>query len=114
MPLALILTGATFADMISEVNPRTDWKIAAGACALRLGLLPLTFLALAKWLPCSIELKHVLIVQAAMPAAMMPVLIARHYGGEPRIALQVVLSTALVSLFTIPFWIRLGLAWIGF
>ncbi|MEA3188936.1 MAG: malate permease [Chthoniobacter sp.] len=113
VPLALILTGATLADHIAEMHPRVGWRIAAGACALRLGLLPVLFLALAKWLPCSIELKHVIIVEAAMPAAMLPIVIARHYNGDPKVALQIVLSTSVVSLITIPLWIRLGLAFVG-
>lgn len=113
VPIALILTGATFADLLIELHPRGGWRVATGACALRLGLLPVMFLLLAKWLPCSIELKHVIVVQAAMPAAMMPVVIAKHYGGDPKIALQAVLATSIVSLATIPWWIRAGLALVG-
>lgn len=113
VPLALLLTGATFADFVTELHPRGGWKVSAGACLLRLGVLPLFFLALAKWLPCSLELKHVIVVQAAMPAAMLPVILAKHYHGNPKIALQIVLSTTIVSIATIPLWIRWGLALVG-
>ncbi len=113
VPLALVLTGATYADFIAELHPRGGLHIATGACLLRNGILPLFFLAIAKWLPCSVELKHVIVVQAAMPAAMMPIIIAKHYNGDPKIALQVVLFTSIAAFATIPFWIRAGLAFIG-
>jgi len=70
-------------------------------------------LAAAKWLPLSVELKRVLVVQAAMPAGVMPIIIARHYGGQPLTAVQIVLGTTILALITIPLWLRLGLAWVG-
>jgi predicted permease len=70
-------------------------------------------LAAAKWLPLSIELKRVLVVQAAMPAGVMPIIIARHYGGQPLTAVQIVLGTTILALLTIPLWLRVGLAWVG-
>jgi predicted permease len=71
--------------------------------------LPLAFLLIAAWIPASRELKSVIIVQAAMPGAVIPVLLARHYRGHPVTALRVALSTALLSLVTIPLWISLGM-----
>jgi predicted permease len=60
-----------------------------------------------------VELKRVIVVQAAMPTAMVPVIIARLYGGHPRTAVQIVLGTTAVGILTIPLWIRAGLAWVG-
>jgi len=54
----------------------------------------------------------VLVVEAAMPAAVFPIIIARHYGGQPLTAVQVVLWTTAVGLLTCPLWIRAGLAWV--
>jgi hypothetical protein len=48
-----------------------------------------------------------------MPAAVLPILLAQYYGGQPLTAVQVVLSTTAVGLFTSPLWIRAGLAWLG-
>ena len=79
----------------------------------RLGIMPVLMLCFAKWLPCPVELKRVLVVEAAMPAAVLPILLAQYYGGQPLTAVQVVLSTTAVGLFTSPFWIRAGLAWLG-
>jgi malate permease and related proteins len=113
VPLALLLTGATLYDLIASARPRVETKTILTGGLLRLGLLPLLFLLLAKWLPSTIELKQVIVIEAAMPSAMMPIVIARHYGGDPNTALQVVLSTSLLALITIPLWLRFGLAFTG-
>jgi hypothetical protein len=113
IPLGLILTGATFADHMGDLSAAGRIWTTLGACTLRLGVLPLFALALAKWLPCPIELRHVILVQAAMPCAVVPVILAKHYGGDPAEALRIVLSTSALGLLTIPFWLELGLHWIG-
>ena len=76
-------------------------------------VVPVVILCAARWLPCSVELRRVLVVQAAMPAAVVPIIIARHYGGQPLTAVQVVLSTTATGIFTCPLWIRAGLAFAG-
>jgi predicted permease len=75
--------------------------------------LPVLFLVLARYLPCSLELKRVITIQAAMPAAVFPIIIAKHYGGDPATALRVVLGTSLVGFITIPLWLKFGLKWVG-
>jgi hypothetical protein len=55
----------------------------------------------------------VIVLEAAMPAAVFPIVMARHYGGDAATALRVVFSTSLVSLLTIPLWIRFGLKFVG-
>jgi predicted permease len=113
VPLGLIMTGVSLANFLDEPRHLFDAKIAGAAAALRLGVLPLALLLLAKYLPCSVELKRVIIVQAAMPVAMVSVIVARLYGGHPRTAVQIVLGTTAVGIFTIPLWISAGLAWVG-
>jgi malate permease and related proteins len=75
---------------------------------VRLGVMPVLFLLLAKFFPCSPDLKRVLILQGAMPSATFPIVLARHYGGDARVAVQIVLGTSLLGIITIPIWIRLG------
>ena len=77
------------------------------------GILPVLFLLLAKYLPCSIELKRIIAIQAAMPAAVFSIVIAKHYCGDPATALRVVLGTSLVGLVTIPLWLRFGMKFVG-
>jgi predicted permease len=54
----------------------------------------------------------VILIQAAMPAAVIPVIIAKHYGGDPGAAMRIVLVTSIAGLVTIPFWIQMGMRWI--
>jgi predicted permease len=77
-------------------------------------VLPAGFLLLAHILPATPELKQVMILEAAMPAAVFPVVMAKQYGGEPATALRVVLGTSIFGLLTIPLWIRTGMHWLGF
>jgi hypothetical protein len=58
-------------------------------------------------------LKQVLVVQAAMPTAVISVIVARIYGGQPLVAVQIILGTTALAVFTIPFWIKFGLAFVG-
>ena len=112
-PLALLLVGATMADHLGELRSGAGWWRVAPAMVLRLAIFPAGILLLAKHLPASVELKRVLLIEAAMPSAMLPVVLGRHYGGDPGTALRIVLGTSLVSLATTPIWIRFGLKWLG-
>lgn len=132
VPMALLLIGATMVDALAGLqqsrsekrngtageNPEAGraWWMMGGACGLRLGLLPVMFLVLAFVLPgvgASVELQRVLLLHAAMPAAVFPIILARHYGGHPSTATLVVLSTSAVSLLTMPMWLALGARWLG-
>lgn len=105
-PLAVFITGCTIMDMAT--GERLSFKIIAGSVIVRLVLTPILIIAGAYWLPLSVQLKQVLVVQAAMPAAMTPVLLSRLYGGRPAIAVQVLLATTILSLLTLPFIISKG------
>lgn len=113
VPMGVLLSGALLADLLAGTHPRGGIRIVLGSCAIRLGVMPLLFLTVAHFLPCSMELKRVIVIQGAMPAAMLPIVIAKYYGGDEQIALQVVLATTLAGLVTIPFWIQIGLRLIG-
>jgi hypothetical protein len=113
IPLGLLMIGVSVANYLGELEALFHPKVTIAACVLRLGLLPLVILAVARWLPCPIELKHVLVIQAAMPAGVFTIVVARHYGGQPLTAVQITLGTTMLGILTIPLWIRLGLAWVG-
>lgn len=113
VPLGLILTGVSIQPHINDPKQWVNPRVTLAACLLRLGVLPCVFLLAAKFLPCSMELKRVLVVQAAMPSGVSSVLIARLYGGLPLVAVQIILGTTALALFTIPFWIRFGLSFTG-
>jgi malate permease and related proteins len=113
VPLGILMTGVNLADYLDEPMKLLHRNVAISACVVRLGLMPVLMLCLARWLPCSDELKRVLVVQAAMPTAVFPIIMSKYFGGQPLTAVQVVLSTTAVSLVTCPLWIRAGLSWVG-
>jgi predicted permease len=108
IPLALLLIGAVVADHLPELQGGRCVRVMALAAVVRLLVLPLFFILLARYLPCSTELRRVIIVEGAMSSAVLPIALTKHYGGDPRTALQVVLSTSLAGLVTIPLWIQWG------
>jgi predicted permease len=113
IPLGLILTGATFADHMRDLSSNSRALSTFGACLLRLGIFPVLMLALARWLPCPVELRRVILIQAAMPCAVIPVILSKLYGGDPASSLRIILITSALGLLTIPFWLQLGLRWVG-
>lgn len=113
IPLALILIGAIMADHIGDFHSAHGWRVMGVGVALRMGLLPLAFLLVAKFLPMTTEHQRVLILEAAMPTAVFPVILSKIYKGDPATAMRAVLSTAVVSLVTIPLWIKVGMKWVG-
>jgi len=113
IPMALILIGAIVADHLREFRSASGWRVIGTAVLLRIGLLPVLFLLLAKYLPASVELKRVIVLEAAMPAAVFPIIMARHYQGDPATAMRVVIGTSVVGLVTIPLWIRFGTHFVG-
>jgi malate permease and related proteins len=113
IPLGLIMSGVNLAQYLHEPRRLIDARVSGAAMTLRLFALPILILLLAKYLPCSLELKRVLVVQAAMPTAVIPIIIARLYGGHPHTAVQIVLGTTALGVFVIPLWLRAGLGWVG-
>ncbi len=113
IPMGLILIGATMADHLHEFRSKSSWRAISAFCVLRAGILPILFLLLAKYLPCSLELKRVIVLQSAMPTATFTLVMARHYGGDAATALRAVIATSVIGLITIPFWIRFGMKFVG-
>lgn len=133
VPMALVLIGATIVDAFAGLrrdrhtppppeegaSPSGDgggWRLISVACLMRLGLIPAGFVGLAIVLPAAgatAEMQQVLLLHAAMPAAVFPVLLAHHYGGDPPTAARIALATSALSLLTMPAWLALGPGWIG-
>ena len=111
VPLAVLLIGASIADLWGQ--GAMQWKVAILSPVLRLGIIPVAFLLAAYHLPISLELKRVIVVQAAMPSAVFNIMIARLYGGHAPTAVQVVIATTLVSCISTPLVIAWGLKLVG-
>lgn len=110
-PLAIVITGCSMMDQVG--SERLNWRLAVGGALVRLVLAPMAILSVAKFLPLTTELRQVLVVQAAMPAGMTAIMVARMYGGRPAVAVQVVIATTVLSLLTLPWIISWGSLWIG-
>lgn len=106
-PIALIMTGAAMLDLVGKEKP--SWNIIIGSILVRMVFTPMVIIACAKFIPMSDELKQVLLVQSAMPAAMVPILLAKIYGGRPVVAVQVVIVTTIVSIFSLPYIMTYGM-----
>lgn len=113
IPLSLLLTGAMLADSVVSLRDDRRAAVTLAGCLVRAALLPPLFLAAARWLPVTPDLKRVLAVQAAMPCAMVPILLTRYFKGDVGTAVQIVLASTALGLLTIPIWLRIGFAWLG-
>ena len=114
IPLGLLLSGATMAEhLFTRPADLFEWRTSLAAVVLRLGVLAGVFLLLAKFGPFSAELKHVILVQATMPAAFLPLVIVKHYEGDSLTAMRSVLATVVASIVLMPLWLKWGLAWLG-
>lgn len=111
-PVAIFITGSVVMDLIGTERP--TWRATLGGIVVRLALLPALILAAARFLPAPEALDQVLIVQAAMPAAVTPILLAKLYGGRPAVAVEIVVSTTVASMITMPLVLALGRAWLGY
>jgi predicted permease len=61
--------------------------------------------------PIDGALRSVLIIQAAMPCAVFPIVLTQVHAGDMLTALRIVLGTSLVGLVTIPLWLTFALHW---
>ncbi|RFC44206.1 MAG: hypothetical protein DVB28_001142 [Verrucomicrobia bacterium] len=110
IPLAILLTGATVYDQIRmSTQERPKYKALSLALLARMAVLPLLVLSIAKWVPMTKALQNVLVMQAAMPSAMMPLVICRHQLADSRFSMQIILFSSALGLVTIPLWIRFGM-----
>ena len=111
-PLGILLTGAMMADQVRQLHPARATGTLLWSAIFRLGIIPALMLGIARILPCSVEIRRVILVQAAMPAGIFPIVLSRLYGGDPATAVRIVAGTTILSLITIPLWIQWGIAWL--
>lgn len=113
IPLSLILTGASLAEQVRNGGLYENRKALVAACVLRLLILPIVIIAAGHVLPIPDGLHRVLVVQAAMPGAMVPVILAKHYKADVGLSLGIVITTTLLGFLTIPLWLHIGFSLLG-
>jgi malate permease and related proteins len=112
-PLGILMFGVTLADTMKIPDWFRDWKVPLGACLLRLGLFPIGMLLFAKWISPGTAYNQVMAVQAAMPSAVFPLVLARMHGGDEAVAARAILATTIVSVVTVPFVLPWALKFLG-
>ena len=110
-PVCLILFGCSMYDL----SRRFRWQprmLSAGILA-RLVLVPALILLLAWALPLDPLVRRIMVIQSAIPSAVIPVILAKRFGGQPDVGTQILLATTLCSVLTLPLWLAMGMALIG-
>ncbi len=113
IPCALLLTGALFSDFAIPKHLFAQPGLMGISLLVRSGVMPILLLGSAWFLPLDRDLTIVLAVQAAMPVAVAPLSIAKHYGGDSAVAMKVVLAGTLAGLITIPLLLKAGFRLLG-
>ena len=113
IPTALLLIGGTVYEEVQQLSEfKSKWKsyfnISIASSIIRLGVLPAIMLSCLYSLNFSDDIKKILLLQLAMPAAMMPIVITRLYGGHTLTVIKISVITSVLSLITINFWLSFG------
>lgn len=109
VPCGTLLIGMSLPVLLNGFRVRDDPLVSAGALSVRLLIVPALILAAALIVPAlPQDLRFVLIIQAGMPAAMLSIVVLQLYNNDARLALRIALSTSVVCVLTLPFWIKIG------
>ncbi len=113
IPMGLILSGAIIVDFLNEADWKGSWRVVIASIALRQMIFPMMMLGFAGVMITSVQLRQVVMLQAAMPSAIFPVVLIRLYDKDVPTALSVVLSTSVAALVLIPLWLGIGQWWLA-
>ena len=113
IPMGLLLSGAIIVDFLRDSSWLRAPGVIASSIVLRLLLFPALMLSAATTLPAESQLRVVVMLQAAMPVAVFPIVLVRLYDRDTQTALRVVLSTSIVGLVSIPIWLAIGHWWLS-
>ncbi len=105
-PVSLILCGCSIYDVMK--NASWEPKMMGAGIIARLFLTPVLILLAAWILPVDPIIKRIMVIQAAIPSAVVSVLLARRFGGKPELAMQIILATTIFAILTLPIWLLLG------
>jgi predicted permease len=109
IPIAVMLVGATLCGIVQREQWQLDWRVLIASPILRFAILPAMILLIANGITFSDELSLVLVVQAAMPTGIFPIVLAKHFGGKPSVAIQVALLSSAFSIVLTPLLLSMAL-----
>lgn len=105
-PICLILFGCSMFDLSRNFVWRP--RMLAAGIAARLVLAPACILLAAWLLPVDPLIKRIMVIQSAIPSAVIPVILAKRFGGIPEVGTQILLTTTVCSFITLPIWLSIG------
>jgi predicted permease len=113
VPMGLLLSGAIIIDFLRAAQWAGATPVICLAIGFRQLLMPIAMLGIAGVALSQTDMKQVMLLQAAMPSAVFPIVLTRLYHGDTATALRVVLSTSIAGLLLIPLWMSLGAWWLS-
>ena len=112
IPMALMIIGASFYDLLKVYRPSPFYRVEMGAVFTRALIVPALFILYAHygWIPVEVSwMTQVLIIQAAMPAGVFAIVVVRNYGEDAETGLRAIMATMLVGLISLPTWLWIGI-----
>ncbi len=106
VPLNLLIFGTLLHDLLGKDG--FSIKIISTAVLVRMFILPTFYIGIAALLPIDSSLKFLIMLQALAPCGIMSAVLAKHFGGYPKIAVQIVVATSLIAFVTLPLWAHIG------
>lgn len=110
-PICLIIFGCSMYDLTRNFTWQPRMLIAG--LLTRLVLAPALILLVAWALPVDPLIKRIMVIQSAIPSAVIPVIIAKRFGGRPEVGTQILLVTTICSFITLPIWLTIGGMWVA-
>ena len=111
--MGLLLSGALIVDFLRDWKWQGSFGVIVSAITIRQSIMPAIMLLTAGAVAGTTELRQVMMLQAAMPVAVFPIVLVRLYDRDTETALRVVLSTSIAGIVLVPIWLAIGSWWLG-
>ncbi|KAA1257767.1 Membrane transport protein [Rubripirellula obstinata] len=125
IPMGLMICGAIIVDYIGEFlrGPlsRSSIPVMVSAITIRQVVMPILMLGATRLLVdgdpesalSDTHILEVMVLQAAMPVALFPIVLVQLYEQDTRTAIEVLISTTIAAIIAIPAWLAIGTWWLG-
>ena len=125
IPMGLLISGAIIIDYVGDLlrgpSTQSTLPVILSAIAIRQFLMPVLMLGAARIfisgdsaiLMGNSHMDKVLMLQAAMPVAIFPIVLVQLYERDTRTAIEVLVGTSVAAIVTIPLWLSIGGWWLG-
>lgn len=113
IPMGLMLSGAIIVDFLRDSAWRGSVGVLVSTVLLRHLVFPIMMLAAASFFAAAMSLRQVILLQAAMPVAVFPIVLVRLYQCDTETAFKVVITSSILGILTIPIWLGIGQWWLA-